>query len=120
MDANSYEDALVLLATEAVADDWGGPLSYVETVVRGLAFLTIGGRPDADWMGDVVALFQAVPLAHRYRVFWLLDEHPARWGWKRECPYSGAEREWHYKLRRVRNAPTVGTRLFDVLGGAND
>tara|TARA_Y100000310_G_scaffold322757_1_gene382191 strand:+ start:77 stop:448 length:372 start_codon:yes stop_codon:yes gene_type:complete len=114
-DVHSYADALVVLAQDGLL--WSTALEHVEVVVQGLAHLQTEGRADAAWMADVVALLGAVQPALRNPLFWMLDEHPRRWGWTRLCQRTGQELEWHWKLRRTRNDPTWGHQLFNVLGG---
>ena len=58
-----------------------------------------------DQLGTIPGLFAALPIKplQRYDVFQLLDEKPGYW----------ADRyDWHPKLRRVRNTPEMGKRLF--------
>jgi hypothetical protein len=45
--------------------------------------------------------------------FWKLDEKPGYFGYKVEV--DRAEKEWHWKLRQVRNDKEFGRRMFDLL-----
>jgi hypothetical protein len=58
-----------------------------------------------DQLETIPELFAALQIApmERYAVFQLLDEKPGNWS---------DRNDWHWKLRRVRNAPDIGRRLF--------
>lgn len=84
-------------------------LTYEEVVkeyelMAELAVLDASGPPD-DWMPKVLDMFYGLPRA----LFWDMDDNPYTLG----IEVDG--KEWHYKLRQVRNHRLYGPRLFDGL-----
>jgi len=112
---DSYAGALLQLLE-------AGPLvptaeQLADTAIEVLAHVSTD-RPMASWATDVLAVLMAVPLRHRSALFWLLDGGtgqcgPGWYGYTREV--RGKEVEWHWKLRRLRNDPAWGPRLFKLL-----
>ena len=80
------------------------PLGDVSEIVRSLADLDTD-RPEEEWKADVIKIMTGCPVS----TFWLLDERPHAYD------YGAGEKEWHWKLRCVRNDPTCN--LFGVLDG---
>ena len=67
--------------------------------------------PHAEWAQEVLELFEALPRNYRHPVFRMMDEESGRFR-----NYTTGE-AWHWKLRRTRNHPEYGKRLFAVLAG---
>lgn len=83
-----------------------------------LALVPTEGRSLDEWASEVLTMFAATPARHRQRLFWLLDGGaeqggPVVFGYTRQV--QGRAVEWHWKLRKVRNHPSWGPRLFEVL-----
>lgn len=79
-------------------------MSQAWAIKAALAELDATG-PIEEWGEEVLNLFDG----KSYMFFRTLDEKPGRFG------YEHQGKEWHWKLRRVRNHPTMGKRLFDGL-----
>jgi hypothetical protein len=76
-------------------------------VVHQLAKLEVETLPGCSILDDaskeeVLTIMDGLPRA----VFAMLDDSPGKFGYE----YEG--REWHYKLRQVRNTPAFGKRMF--------
>ena len=93
------------------------PEQLVYQGIIGLAHVPTTDRTLDEWAPEVLALLRAVPLRHRKAVFRLLDggkrAGPSYYGYT--FPVNGQEVGWHWKLRRVRNDPQWGARLFQLL-----
>jgi len=95
-----------------------GPSDLIDDAfacVEWLAHIDASGNLDT-WAPKVLSMFAGWSLsaAYVYRLFRELDGGVDRYG--HLCWISETEqREWHWKLRRVRNDPTWGLRLFEVL-----
>ena len=80
-------------------------------VVPKLADLEVTKVTDSHWLDDasleaVLAILAEVPRDIVAGVFWELDERPGTFG------YEWGGKEWHYKLRQLRNHQTHGKRMF--------
>tara|TARA_R110000824_G_scaffold11811_1_gene51950 strand:- start:1325 stop:1648 length:324 start_codon:yes stop_codon:yes gene_type:complete len=64
---------------------------------------------EPDWKAKVISIMTNCP----NWVFWELDNKPGLFG------YTINGREWHHKLRQVRNDPSLKPGLFDVLLSPN-
>lgn len=85
-------------------------------VVERLVELEVTEKPDSYRLDDaslekVLGIITDVPPELRQDVFWELDEKPGTFGFK----WDG--KEWHYKLRQLRNNPTLGKRMFAAFRG---
>ena len=80
--------------------EWG----LIDTIPRAISKIE-GNRLDEQAMEAVVSIMTGVP----NHVFWYLDEKPGAIGYE----FDG--KEWHYRLRTVRNHPVMGKRMFNTL-----
>jgi hypothetical protein len=70
-------------------------------------------QDEGEWLREVVELIECVPARLRSLTFRLLDEGPGAFRNYTSGP------AWHWKLRRTRNHPVWGARLFEVIAGTH-
>jgi hypothetical protein len=80
----------------------------IDTIPRAISEIE-GDRLDQQAMEAVVSIMAGCPR----QVFWYLDEKPGAIG------YEINGREWHYRLRTVRNHTVMGKRLLAGLTPTN-